>query len=259
MHPLKLEPVLCQPQKRDKGPEDEELDVDHHFRDKDLTELTRRTYDSLGLDVRGVMAKSDLYGRDGKNQPAFCLSVGREYPYDVRVLANIRPDAYWMNTMLHEFGHAVYDRHINPKLPYFLRAVAHMCTTEAIALMMGSLVDDPSWLSAVAGVSEAELDEVREYLLWRDRTDKLVFIRWALVMYRFEKVFYENPDCDDLNELWWDLVERLQLVNRPPGRDEPDWAAKIHVAVAPVYYHNYILGHLTAAQLRYHLEERVVG
>ncbi len=43
------------------------------------------------------------------------------------------------------------------------------------------------------------------------------------------------------------------------GRDEPDWAAKIHVAVAPVYYHNYVLGHLFAAQLRRHLEEWVTG
>ena len=47
------------------------------------------------------------------------------------------------------------------------------------------------------------------------------------------------------------------MVNRPPRRHEPDWAAKIHVAVAPVYYHNYVLGHLIAAQLRHHLEERV--
>ena len=61
----------------------------------------------------------------------------------------------------------------------------------------------------------------------------------------------------DLNALWWDLVERLQLVERPPGRDEPDWAAKIHVAVAPVYYHNYVLGHLISDQLRNHLETRV--
>ncbi len=50
---------------------------------------------------------------------------------------------------------------------------------------------------------------------------------------------------------------RLQLVERPPGRDEPDWAAKIHVAVAPVYYHNYVLGHLISDQLRNHLETRV--
>jgi peptidyl-dipeptidase A len=236
-----------------------EVDVDRYFRDKDLEELTRKTYDSLGLEVRDVLAKSDLYERDGKNQHGFCLSVGREYPYDVRVLANVRPDSYWMDTMLHEFGHAVYDKYINPKLPYFLRTIAHTCTTEAIALMMGSLADDPAWLSAVAGVPEAELGEVREHLRWRDRADRLVFTRWALVMFNFERELYADPDRDDLNELWWDLVERLQLVKRPPGRDEPDWAAKIHVAVASVYYHNYVLGHLIAAQLRHHLEERVTG
>jgi peptidyl-dipeptidase A len=235
------------------------VDVDRFFRDKDLEELTRKTYDNMGLEVRDVLAKSDLYEREGKNQHGFCLSVGREFPYDVRVLVNVRPDSYWMDTMLHEFGHAVYDKHINPQLPYFLRTIAHTCTTEAIALMMGSLVDDPAWLSAVAGVPEAELDEVREHLLWRERADKLVFIRWALVMFNFEREFYADPDREDLNVLWWDLVERLQLVNRPPGRDEPDWAAKIHIAVAPVYYHNYVLGHLIAAQLSHQLEERVTG
>jgi peptidyl-dipeptidase A len=235
------------------------MDVDRFFRDKDLTELTRTTYDNLGLEARDVLARSDLYEREGKNQHAFCLSVSREFPYDVRVLANVRDDAYWMDTMLHEFGHAVYDRYINPRLPYLLRTVAHTCTTEAIALMMGSLADDPTWLSAVAGVPEAELDEVREHLLWGDRADKLVFIRWALVMFNFERELYADPERDDLNSLWWDLVERLQMVNRPPKRDEPDWAAKIHIAVAPVYYHNYVLGHLIAAQLRHHLEERVVG
>jgi peptidyl-dipeptidase A len=78
-------------------------------------------------------------------------------------------------------------------------------------------------------------------------------------MFHFEKAFYADPDREDLNSLWWDLVERLQLVNRPPERDEPDWAAKIHVAVAPVYYRNYVLGHLIAAQLRHHLEGQVAG
>jgi peptidyl-dipeptidase A len=233
--------------------------VDRFFQDKDLEELTRKTYDNMGLEVRDVLAKSDLYERAGKNQHGFCLSMGRDYPYDGRVLVNVRPDAYWMNTMLHEFGHAVYDRHINPRLPYFLRTIAHTCATEAIALMMGSLVDDPAWLSAVAGVPEAELDEIREHILWRERADRLVFTRWALVMFTFERELYANPDRDDLNELWWDLAERLQLVKCPLGRDEPDWAAKIHVAVAPVYYHNYVLGHLIVAQLRHYLKTRVTG
>ena len=235
------------------------VDVDRFFRGKNLEDLTRKTYDKMGLEVRDVLARSDLYERDDKSQHGFCLSVGREYPYDVRVLANVRPDAYWMDTMLHEFGHAVYDKHINPKLPYFVRTIAHTCTTEAIALMMGTLADDPTWLSAIVGVPDAELDEIREHLLWGERADRLVFIRWALVMFHFEKALYEDPDRDDLNSLWWDLVERLQIVNRPPGRDEPDWAAKIHVAVAPVYYHNYVLGHLIATQLRHYLEEQVSG
>ncbi len=74
--------------------------------------------------------------------------------------------------MLHEFGHAVYERYINSRLPYFLRTTAHTCTTEAIALMMGSLADDPVWISAIAGIPEAWRDEVREHFLWRERADR---------------------------------------------------------------------------------------
>jgi peptidyl-dipeptidase A len=241
-------------------PENSSLDTDRFFEGKDLEALTRETYDSLGLDVRAVVARSDLYARPGKNQHAFCLTVGRDYPYDVRVLANLRagkPDAYWMNTMLHEFGHAVYDRHINPKLPYLLRGVSHTATTEAIALMMGALAEDPGWLASVAGVPEDDLAREREALFARRREDLLVFTRWALVVFRFEKELYADPARGDLNEVWWDLVEELQGVPRPPGRDEPDWAAKIHVAAAPVYYHNYVLGNLISAQLRNYLETHI--
>ena len=238
-------------------PEPDELDVDRFFRGKDLEALTRRTYDALGLDTRRVFARSDLYEKEGKSQHAFCLTVGREYPYDVRVLANVRPDAYWADTMLHEFGHAIYDAHINPKLPYLLRSIAHINTTEAIALMMGALAGDPGWLSSVAGVPKEELENVQVNLNHRRRAEGLVFIRWALVMFHFEQALYKDPDREDLNAVWWDLVERLQLVERPPGRDEPDWAAKLHVALAPVYYHNYVIGHLTAAQLRSYLESYI--
>ena len=240
-----------------KGTADAELDVDRFFRDKDLEALTRKTYDNMGLEVRDVLARSDLYEREGKSQHAFCLGVGREYPYDVRVLANIKPDSYWTETLLHEFGHAVYDKHINPKLPYLLRSIAHINTTEAIALMMGSLTDDPDWLSSVAGVPKSELDGNREYIIGREKADRLVFTRWALVMFHFEQALYADPDREDLGTVWWDLVEKLQLVERPAGRDEPDWAAKLHVALAPVYYHNYVIGALIAAQLRNYLENYI--
>ncbi len=74
----------------------------------------------------------------------------------------------------------------------------------------------------------------------------------------FERELYANPERSDLNGFWWDLVEALQRVRRPQGRDAPDWAAKIHLAVAPVYYHNYLLGELIASQLGSALRREVL-
>jgi peptidyl-dipeptidase A len=48
-------------------------------------------------------------------------------------------------------------------------------------------------------------------------------------------------------------------VPRPEGRDAPDWAAKIHLSTAPVYYHNYLLGELIASQVRDEIEQSVLG
>jgi peptidyl-dipeptidase A len=209
------------------------------------------------LDVRGVIFPSDLYEREGKSPHAFCARLGREYPYDVRVLANVRPDAYWMDAMLREFGHAVYDRHVNPRLPYLLRTYAHANMTEAITLMMGALVDEPGWLRSVAGANRERLYQDSDKLAAHRRSDRMILTRFVLVMYHFEQALYADPDSGELNSMWWDLVERLLFVYRPPGRDEPDWAAVIHVAVAPVYYHNYMLGELISAQLRNYLESHI--
>ncbi len=78
----------------------------------------------------------------------------------------------------------------------------------------------------------------------------LIFSRWCQVMLRFEKSMYENPK-QDLNKLWWDMVEEYQLLKRPAERSAPDYASKIHIIVAPVYYHNYMMGELFAAQLHH--------
>jgi len=81
----------------------------------------------------------------------------------------------------------------------------------------------------------------------------LLFTRWVLVMTGFERTLYADPEAD-LDSAWWELVSRHQLVTPPDGRRAPAgsgcWAAKIHVAVAPVYYHTYLYGSIVALQLR---------
>ncbi len=98
---------------------------------------------------------------------------------------------------------------------------------------------------------DAELNAARA-------ADVLVFTRWVLVMTNFERAFYADPEVD-LSALWWNLVSRYQLVAPPDGRTEPDWAAKIHVACAPVYYHTYLYGNVVASQLRAALEREAGG
>jgi peptidyl-dipeptidase A len=40
-------------------------------------------------------------------------------------------------------------------------------------------------------------------------------------------------------------------VKRPPQRNAPDYASKIHIVSAPVYYHNYQMGQLFASQVHH--------
>jgi peptidyl-dipeptidase A len=157
-----------------------------------------------------------------------------------------------METMLHEFGHAVYDKYRNPNLPYFLRMPAHIFTTEAIAMFFGRLSRNPAWMQQMLNLTDQQREEIEKVSDKYAQLKQLIFVRWAMVMYDFEKQLYANPD-QDLNKLWWDMVEKYQLVKRPPGRNEPDWAAKIHFTIAPCYYHNYVLGELLASQLHRHL------
>ena len=116
---------------------------------------------------------------------------------------------------------------------------------------------DADWLQAmgVAVPDPAAFDRAGARM---QRAKLLVFSRWCQVMFRFEKALYDNPD-QDLNTLWWDLVERYQMVNRPEGRNAPDYASKIHIVSAPAYYHNYLMGELFADQVLHAIARDVLN
>ena len=235
------------------APPSQAVDLNEFYRGKpkeEIVELARKFYQDIGLPVDEILQRSDLYEREGKDQHAFCTDI--DHAGDVRILCNIKPTAEWMDTTLHELGHAVYDVHVDRSLPYNIRRPAHAFTTEGVAMLLGSLGQNPTWMTAYAGADRERVAELSDAIFELRRRDQLIFARWTLVMLHFEKSLYENPD-QDLNTLWWDYVERYQQLKRPPGRRAADWAAKPHFTVAPVYYHNYMLGELFAAQLRHAL------
>lgn len=233
-----------------------ELALDELFADRDLEHMTDATFDALGLDLGGLIANADLYARPAKSQHAFCVHIDRSG--DVRVLTNIEPNRYWMGTLLHEFGHAVYDDRVERDLPWLLREPPHALSTEAIALLFGRLTNDVRWLRDIAHLDPETAARLAPDIRRAKADSLLISLRWMLVMTHFERDFYADPERD-LNARWWELVERFQSVAKPPGRDAPDWAAKIHVALAPVYYQNYIYGEMLASQLEATLESAPGG
>jgi peptidyl-dipeptidase A len=223
-------------------------DLDASYKNADLLQLCGDFYAGIGLPINDVIARSDLYEKKGKNPHAFCTDIDREG--DVRVLANVVPNERWMGTLLHEFGHSVYSsKNIPRTLPYVLRLEAHILTTEGVAMMFEKMSKRRAWLEKMGGkVTDPEaFDATAAKML---RSELLIFSRWCQVMLRFEKAMYENPD-QDLGKLWWDLVEKYQQVKRPPDRTAPDYASKIHIVAAPVYYHNYMMGQLFASQVHH--------
>ncbi len=232
--------------------------ADPVYAERDVVEIARRTYHALSFaNIDAILARSDLFPRPGKNQHAYAVDIDREG--DVRTFLNVEANARWMGTLLHELGHAIYQDGIDrATLPYDLRDDPQGFLNEGFAMFCEQPMFDPAWLSTLVGLPQAEAHALVPRLLAQETSARLAFARWCLTIVHFERAFYADPG-QDLDRLWWDLEERYQMVPRPEGRIAPDWATKIHVATAPVYYHKYLYGRLFAAQLTQRLDERFGG
>jgi peptidyl-dipeptidase A len=174
------------------------------------------------------------------------------------VLANLQNTERWMETLLHETGHALYSKYHDVREPYLLREPAHSFTTEAVAMFFGRCCRNANWMWRMLGLSDEERDKIDPVSRRYQQFQEVLLARWVLVMYNFEKQLYANPE-QDLNTLWWDLVEKYQLVKRPEGPVDAGWASKLHFVTAPCYYHNYMLGELLASQWHHWLVQNVYG
>lgn len=215
----------------------------------DIIATAQRFYQNIKLPVEAILERSDNFERLGKNQHAFCINIDREG--DVRTLNNIKPTMRWLEILFHELGHGAYELGYSTNLPWLLKEPPHMITTEAMALYVGRQVYRAETLKMLhIGSNDASLREKAEMSLKRRQ---LIFSRWVLVMTHFERELYRNPD-QDLNQLWWRLVERFQKITCSGSSSGCDWAAKYHICLAPVYYYSYLLGELFASSIEKKME-----
>jgi len=216
-------------------------ELDDLVEDVDISARSAAFYQRLNVNVDSILKRSDMEERPGKNQHAFCIHIDREG--DVRTLNNVRSSIKWLETVLHELGHAIYEIGFDADLPWLLKEPPHMITTEAMALIAGRQAYKRDSLQFLVGKS---LPTVEKGLKRR----QLIFSRWVLVMTEFESELYRDPN-QDLNALWWHLVEKYQKIPQPQNRSgASDWACKYHIGLAPVYYFSYLLGELFASAIQ---------
>lgn len=233
-----------------------ETDLDEVYESADLITVAERFFTGIGLPVSHVLARSSLHEAVGKDPHAFATDIDREG--DVRILLNLRPNERWMGTTLHELGHAVYDDGIAPELPWELRQPTHTLTTEAIAMLFGRLSRSTDWLQEMALIDSDLAARLADPAAKELQSAMLFSARWIQVMAHFERAMYAQPN-QDLNALWWRLVERFQGLTPPPRpAGAADYGAKIHVVAAPVYYHNYLYGECFASQIDARLHTEVL-
>lgn len=213
----------------------------------DIEKASKEFYQKMGIDVSSILERSDMYERPGKNQHAFCMNLDRTG--DVRTLNNVTASIKWLETVLHELGHAIYELGFDAKLPWLLREPPHMIPTEAMALIAGRQAYRYDALGRLIGASQ-EKEPLRKKADVSLRRRQLIFSRWVLVMTAFESELYRDPS-QDLNRLWWNCVEKYQKIRTPKNREGKwDWAAKYHIGLAPVYYFSYLLGEMFASSIQ---------
>ena len=225
--------------------------LDSILENEDIVKLGKQFYDSMEFDVDDILSRSDLFERKGKNQHAFCTNLDRED--DIRTLCNIRPNIRWLETIIHELGHAVYEKGYDKDLHWYLKTPPHMITTEAVALITGRHAHDATFLKDIS--NDPQIDEKINEASQSLKRRQLIFSRWVLVMVHFEAALYANPE-QDLNNLWWTTVQKYQKICPSSYRGgKQDWACKCHFGIAPVYYHSYLLGEFFASMIKAHFQE----
>jgi peptidyl-dipeptidase A len=168
------------------APPSKTIDPNVFYKDKtkeEIVEIALRYYKKIGLPYEKVVAKSDMYEREGKNQHAF--SIDMDTLGDARNLCNVKPTAEWMDTVLHEGGHGVYSLGHDRSLPFILRDSAHIFTTEGVAMFFGAKARDPQWMIAFAGADPQKARSAATALREQRIREQLIFCRWTAVMLNF--------------------------------------------------------------------------
>lgn len=229
------------------------------YENKNVANLAVGFYESIGLYIRDVFLRSDLRPRPGKVPYVRCYDLNHRG--DLRLLCSLGMDMESMCDAMWLGGVALYRKNVAGTLPYLLRDMDYAVLCEATGRLFWRLPFNETWLQGM-GIMYMPVDTRRTRLesYMNLHAQQLVFCRWGLVMYHFERALYRNPE-QDLDKLWRELQQEYQLLSPAAAEAGPGgdgWATKWHIVLRPCYYHNYLLGSAVACQLNAYVCDSVL-
>jgi peptidyl-dipeptidase A len=173
------------------------------------------------------------------------LCFGIRIPTDMRILSNPRDGHRFYSTLFHEYGHALHGCFIDQSSFALKDEVGCFC--EGMACVMEHFASDADWLQENTSVPEVEIGR----FVKANKVSRLLRLRNLVALSTFEFQAYDNPD-QDLNRLWSKTRSKYLFVQE---NETPQWASQSIYTTHPIYFQNYILADLIAAQTLAHLKD----
>lgn len=165
-----------------------------------------------------------------------CFDI--KIPTDMRILSNPRDGHRFYSTLFHEYGHALHGCSISQES--FALKQEMGCFSEGMACLMEHFASDYDWLRENMSIPD---EEIRRFLK-AHKVSRLLRLRNLIALSTFEFHAYDNPD-QDLNRLWGKTRSKYLFV---PENETPQWASQSIFTTHPIYFQNYVLADLIAAQ-----------
>lgn len=165
-----------------------------------------------------------------------CFDI--KIPTDMRILSNPRDGHRFYRTLFHEYGHALHGSSISQAS--FAMKQDMGCFHEGMARIMEYFASDEDWLRENTSIPD---EEIKRFLK-AHKVYHLLRLRNLIALSTFEYKAYDNPDRD-LNKLWSQVRSKYLFV---PENETPQWASESIFTTHPIYFQNYVIADLIAAQ-----------
>jgi peptidyl-dipeptidase A len=204
-------------------------------------------------DISDIYKNSDIWYKESKvnNSFFFCMDADKR---DFRIYSNSKPTATNLSPMIHEFGHALHYKYVDPKVPYLLKE-PHTILAEAVAIYFENKIFTSKTVQEKMGLSSIDQNP---YFKEFKNPSELFFIRKLLRTIKFEMAIFENPD-QDYNELWWKLNKEYLFYDTSPTDRLPEWMSNQQIVDFNGVHVFYLYAVALAAQLEAYYPDQQIA